>query len=215
MGYKPLQCCYGNLIMYYILDRVVNEIEISRSNFITLLIPITSSTEVKGILESLKKEYPKATHYCYAYVIDNYVKFSDDGEPQGTAGKPMLGVLESKKINNVLAVVIRYFGGIKLGAGGLLRAYVNSVSNAIEKASIYEKKELDVIKLTVPYKYNESLFYYLNKENFVVKGKEFIDKIYVTVSKENMNIEEINEVFNGNVEIEYLPKEEVFVKVNK
>ena len=127
----------------------------------------------------------------------------------------MLGVLESKKINNVLAVVIRYFGGIKLGAGGLLRAYVNSVSNAIEKASIYEKKELDVIKLTVPYKYNESLFYYLNKENFVVKGKEFIDKIYVTVSKENMNIEEINEVFNGNVEIEYLPKEEVFVKVNK
>ena len=127
----------------------------------------------------------------------------------------MLGVLESKKINNVLAVVIRYFGGIKLGAGGLLRAYVNSVSNAIEKASVYEKKELDVIKLTVPYKYNESLFYYLNKENFVVKEKEFIDKIYVTVSKEDMNIEEINEVFNGNVEIEYLPKEEVFVKVNK
>ena len=134
MGYKPLQCCYGNLIMYYILDRVVNEIGISRSNFITLLIPITSTIEVKGILESLKKEYPKATHYCYAYVIDNYVKFSDDGEPQGTAGKPMLGVLESKKINNVLAVVIRYFGGIKLGAGGLLIAYVNSVSNAIEKS---------------------------------------------------------------------------------
>lgn len=199
--------------MYYILDKTKNEIEISRSNFITLLIPITSSNEVKGILESLRKDYPKATHYCYAYVVDNYVKFSDDGEPSGTAGKPMLGVLESKKMNNLLAVVIRYFGGIKLGAGGLLRAYVSSVSSALEKAIIYEKKALDVIKLSVPYKYNDALFYYLNKENFVIKNREFIDKIYVTVSKENINIDELNEVFNGNIELNFLDKEEVYVKV--
>ena len=199
--------------MYYILEKTVNEIEVSRSSFITLLIPITSSEEVKGILDEVRKEYPKATHYCYSYVLDNYVKFSDDGEPSGTAGKPMLGVLTSRNMNNVLAIVIRYFGGIKLGAGGLLRTYVSSVVTALEKATLYEKKLLDVVLLKVPYKYNESLFYYLNKNNFVVKNKEFTDKIYVTVSKENIDFNEINQVFNGTVEVEYLPKEEVFVKI--
>lgn len=198
--------------MYYIVDEYINEIEISRSKFISILVPITSSNDVVGIIDEIKKEYPKANHYCYAYVIDNYMKYSDDGEPNQTAGKPMLGVLLSKKMNNVLVVVVRYFGGIKLGAGGLLRAYVNSASLVIEKAQLYEKKLLDVISLSVPYSYNKNLFYYLEKNEFIIKNKEFEDKINVTVSKENIDINDIKMFFNGNIDINYLNKEEVYVK---
>ncbi len=198
--------------MYYILNKYINEVEISRSKFISILVPITSSNDVVGIIDEIKKEYSKANHYCYAYVIDNYMKYSDDGEPNQTAGKPMLGVLLSKKMNNVLVVVVRYFGGIKLGAGGLLRAYVNSASLVIEKAQLYEKKLLDVILLSVPYKYNKNLFYFLEKNEFIIKNKEFEDKINVIVSKENIDINDIKMYFNGNIDIEYLNKEEVYVK---
>ena len=199
--------------MLYILEKHVNTIEIQRSEFITVLIPITSNEEVKGILDALRKEYPKATHYCYAYVLDSYVKFSDDGEPSGTAGKPMLGVLTSKNMNKILAVVIRYFGGIKLGAGGLLRAYVNSVSSALDNAKLYKKKVLDLVRLDVPYKYNETLFYYLNKNNFSIKNRVFDSEIHVDVLHESINKEEINEMFNGNVKISFLGKEEIFVRI--
>ena len=199
--------------MNYILEKTVNTLEIQRSEFITVLCPINTQDEAKNILDELRKSYPKATHYCYAYILESYMKFSDDGEPSGTAGKPMLGVLQSKNISNVLAVVIRYFGGIKLGAGGLLRAYVNSVSSALDRAILYEKKLLDVAVLEVPYKYNDSLFYYLNKNNYVIKKKEFLDAIYVEVSKELINEKELLELFSGNIKIDYKQKEEVFVKI--
>ena len=98
------------------------QIEIKNSKFITELIKIDNEN-IKDILEEMKIKYPKATHYTYALRLENYQKSSDDGEPGGTAGTPMLNVLEKEDIINVLAVTIRYFGGIKLGAGGLLRAY--------------------------------------------------------------------------------------------
>lgn len=200
--------------MYYIVEKTISEIEISRSKFISILVPITSTNDVIGIIDVIKKEYPKANHYCYAYIIDNYMKYSDDGEPNQTAGKPMLGVLLSKKMNNVLVVVVRYFGGIKLGAGGLVRAYVNSVSNVLDKSQLYEKKLLDVVSLSVPYNYNKELFYYLEKNSYIIKNKEFDDRIHVIVSKENINIDEIKMFFNGNIIIKYLNKEEILVKTD-
>ncbi len=107
-------------------------LEIKKSKFIALLYKIDSVDEVKTILESLKKEHKKAKHFPYAYKIDLNIKKSDDKEPSGTAGLPILNVIEKNSLNNTLIVVIRYFGGIKLGAGGLLRAYSNAARNVIK-----------------------------------------------------------------------------------
>ena len=105
--------------------------EISKSKFYGYKYGINSATEVKTILDNLKLEHKKARHFCYAYIVDDNgakEKASDDGEPKGTAGMPILNVLKHKKIRNVLLVVVRYFGGIKLGAGGLVRAYTKTAS---------------------------------------------------------------------------------------
>lgn len=112
---------------------IENEIIIKKSKFITKLYNIDNVDEVKDIIESLSKEYKKATHIAYAYSINGQEKAVDDGEPSHTAGMPILNVIHMKKLNNILIVVIRYFGGIKLGAGGLTRAYSKSASEIVKK----------------------------------------------------------------------------------
>ena len=107
-------------------------IEIKKSKFYSYLYNVNSANDVAKTLENLKKEHKKATHICYAYkIVDGVeiVKFSDDGEPSGTAGRPILNVIEKKNLKNVLICVVRYFGGIKLGAGGLVRAYSKCASS--------------------------------------------------------------------------------------
>lgn len=114
-----------------------NEIIIKNSKFITLTYHINEIENVKIILDNIKKEYKKATHYCYAYKVNNLEKAYDDGEPKGTAGLPILNVLNKNGLNNVLCIVIRYFGGTKLGHGGLIRAYTKSASESVK---LYNKK---------------------------------------------------------------------------
>ncbi len=122
--------------MLSISDNVVNEISIKKSRFITFLYRVDSITEINDYLSFLNQKYSDATHVCYAYILDNVKRFSDNGEPGGTAGMPILGVLENKSLNHVLCVVVRYFGGIKLGANGLVRAYSSSCSEAIMCSNI-------------------------------------------------------------------------------
>lgn len=109
-----------------------NEILIKKSKFLGFLYEISNLEEIKEILNNLKKEHKKATHICYAYKVGVNAKYSDDGEPSGTAGKPIYNIIEKKNLNNILIVVIRYFGGIKLGAGGLFRAYSNCASELLK-----------------------------------------------------------------------------------
>ncbi|MBO4412541.1 MAG: YigZ family protein [Clostridia bacterium] len=110
------------------------ELEIKKSKFIGYLFEIGSLEEIKQIVDNLKKEHKKATHICYAYRLNSPFaeKAVDDGEPSGTAGKPILNVLQKQNIENSLLVVVRYFGGIKLGAGGLFRAYSKCASETIK-----------------------------------------------------------------------------------
>ena len=122
--------------MKSIKEEVINEIIINKSKFITILTNINNIDKVKEKLENIKKTYKDATHYCFAYIINNHEKCSDNGEPSGTAGMPILNVLKQNNLTNILCVVIRYFGGIKLGAGGLIRAYSTSASEALNKANI-------------------------------------------------------------------------------
>ena len=112
---------------------IENEIIIKKSKFITKLYEIDNTDCISEIIDNLKKEYKKATHICYAYIVNGQEKAVDDGEPSGTAGRPILNVLQKRKENNKLVVVIRYFGGIKLGAGGLVRAYTKSASEILKK----------------------------------------------------------------------------------
>ncbi|HHY96983.1 MAG TPA: YigZ family protein, partial [Acholeplasma sp.] len=118
--------------MIYLNETVENEIVIERSEFITILTPINSLDEMSEILKQIKKQYPKATHYCTAYVFKDTQGSNDDGEPSGTAGVPILEMLNQFQVKNVFAVVVRYFGGIKLGAGGLIRAYAKSAKEALK-----------------------------------------------------------------------------------
>ncbi len=115
--------------------------EEKNSDFLTFLHPVTSREEAMALVEIYRQQYPDANHVCWAYVIGNTRQpqtqaFSDDGEPSGTAGKPMLHVLTERDVGNSLAVVVRYFGGVKLGAGGLVRAYSGAVSNAVNRAEL-------------------------------------------------------------------------------
>lgn len=122
--------------MKTVKENIENEIIINKSRFITLLIKINNLDEIEKNLKEIKKKYKDATHYCYAYIIGNKEKCSDNGEPSGTAGMPILNVLKQNDLTNILCVVIRYFGGIKLGAGGLIRAYSTSASEAVNKTNI-------------------------------------------------------------------------------
>ena len=151
--------------MKSIKEKVISELEIQKSKFITVLYPVHNVEEVKKILLEIKKEFPNATHYCYAYILDQNERCSDDGEPSKTAGMPMLNVLKMQDYQHVLAIVIRYFGGIKLGAGGLVRAYTKAVTTALENITpisivpgnqykisfSYEQlKEIDLLLKNVP-----------------------------------------------------------------
>lgn len=148
-----------------------NEIIIERSKFITKLFKVNNEEEIKEILNDLNNEYNDATHICYAYIIGNIKRFNDDGEPGGTAGMPILNVLENNDLNYILAVIIRYFGGIKLGAGGLVRAYSNSISECLKRTEI--KELVDGIKLEIYFNYNN-----VDHINYLLKDIEITNKIF-------------------------------------
>ena len=169
--------------MKTIKENIKNEIIIKNSKFITILIKITNEKEIKEKLKQVKEDYPKATHYCYTYKIgENIKKASDDGEPSGTAGLPMLNILDKENITNVLAITIRYFGGIKLGAGGLIRAYSNSVKEALNKVNTNELINGYLVTITFPYNKEEEITKKIKKENII--EKTYLEEITYKVKLE-------------------------------
>lgn len=161
--------------MYSIKNNIENTIEIKKSKFITKLYKVNNVTEVNNILDSLNKEYNDANHVCYGYIVDSSEKCSDNGEPSGTAGMPILNVLKKKELSNILAVVIRYFGGIKLGAGGLVRAYSNSITEAINLTSKIELTLGYLIELEFSYDQIKLVDYILNDKTII--KKEYNDNV--------------------------------------
>ena len=160
--------------------------EIKKSKFITFLYRVNNIEEVENILQEMKNTYKDATHCCYAYKLTNIQKFSDDGEPGGTAGLPIIEVLNKKDLNNILCIVIRYFGGIKLGAGGLVRAYSKAIREAIDNNEVIELIEGYVIKLETNYEEQKQYDYLFN--NKIIK-KEFKEKViyYIEIKKEELS----------------------------
>ncbi len=166
----------------------INEIIIKNSRFITLLISCFDDTDINKIFEEVKKKYPKATHYCYAYITKSHKKASDDGEPGGTAGMPMLNVLDKEGMINTLAITIRYFGGIKLGAGGLVRAYSKSVRDAIINSETVDIEEGYLIEIKVNYDEQKNLDYILKDYNIVDRDYLDIVTYKVLIPKNKLDI---------------------------
>lgn len=173
-------------------------LEDRKSVFIGEVFPVHSEEEAAEILEKTRKKYWDANHHCYAYTISGVPekkKFSDDGEPSQTAGKPMLDVLELNGIHDVLAIVTRYFGGTLLGTGGLVRAYQGAVKDALSNAEIIERHEGCILTYLIDYDFYGKLQKFAEKEPVHIIETEFTDKVKIILAvdkSDSMNI--INKV---------------------
>jgi len=164
--------------MKTIIQNTTNSFEINKSVFICKLIKINNSADVTTYLKDVHLEYKDATHYCFAYITEHERKSSDDGEPGGTAGVPIMEVLLKNDLTNILCVVIRYFGGIKLGAGGLVRAYTKAVTDTIKKAELVHL--IDGYEIQIESNYNNQ-----RKIEFIIKDcvvkKSYNEQVLYTV----------------------------------
>src|SRR5690554_671359 len=180
--------------MYYLKDRIEHKLVIERSEFITIIEPLEDMAMIPEILKDVRKKYPKATHYCTAYVFENSQGSNDDGEPSGTAGVPMLEVLNKHGLTNVFAVVVRYFGGIKLGAGGLIRAYAKSVAQALVDAPLLKK--ILTHNYEVTFNYDQIGLIDRLFEGFIQDKTYLTDVTYTLSFTDNLNlIEEHQHLF--------------------
>lgn len=157
-------------------NNVTVEIEEKKSKFIANMFYIESVEEAENFIKQCKKKYYDARHNCYAYIVNDkqeIKKSSDDGEPSGTAGSPILNVIEKNNLSNVLIVVTRYFGGILLGAGGLVRAYTEAATKAVNSTNIQEMIEGEEIEIVISYQDIEKLKYYCRKNNIKIVKIEY------------------------------------------
>ena len=186
---------------------VQSEINIKKSQFICCLYPTENKRESKEIIQRINKKYNDATHNCTAYIVEDGEGFDDDGEPGGTAGKPMINVLRKNELHNVTAVVTRYFGGIKLGAGGLVRAYSKSVMEAIGEAEIVEIEEYDVFEIIFEYGDMKLVDTEVRNNSLESIDKDYTDKVsYLVVSKDSRDIEKIFEKYSEKISVRFKNK---------
>ena len=195
--------------------------EIKKSRFICHAKRVYSEEEARDFITAIKKEHYKATHNCSAFILgerSEIKRTSDDGEPSGTAGVPMLGVLENHNLTNVCVVVTRYFGGIKLGAGGLIRAYAGSVALAVKEIGIIEIKEQAGIAIQMSYAQYQEYGNFLKEHNLMELETNFTDQIDTIIyvdKEEKENIKSaLVEFFNGKVTLTDQGLREVEVPVN-
>ena len=154
------------------------------SKFIGLAFPVASEEEVKDILASLRKEYHDARHHCYSYIIgfkSEHWRANDDGEPSGTAGRPIHGQLQSRNLTNTLIVVIRYFGGTKLGVSGLINAYKTSAADALDHAQIVTKTVNDIYKIDFGYLAMNDIMKLVKDENLSLIEQNFDTSCFINV----------------------------------
>lgn len=183
-------------------ELVINELVITKSKFITYLFPVSSLDQTKEKLKEFKELYKDATHICYSYILDeNTYKYYDDGEPSSTAGAPIYQVLKGNDLIYTMCVVIRYFGGTKLGVGGLVKAYSNSCIEALNKANIVLYENLDTYLITTNYSTFDKLEYFLRNNNIDMIEKSFGEDINIKIKTNKKGLELIQDTFTYNIKI--------------
>ena len=160
------------------------EWEVQKSRFISYVNHVENETQAQDFVNQIRKKHFDATHNCYAYIIGEHSdtqKSNDDGEPSGTAGVPILEVLKKNELSDVVVVVTRYFGGIKLGAGGLIRAYGKSATLGLEASVIVKKSVFNCYNLSMDYDLLGTLENYLHQKEIRIKDKNYTDKVDITI----------------------------------
>lgn len=176
--------------MYFIKEEFTQTYEEKKSKFIAFLTPYG---EFDSLMQRLRKEHPKARHFVYAYRYLNEFEqtvenSSDDGEPKGTSGKPTLAVLAGHELINCAVIIVRYFGGIKLGTGGLVRAYSDAANLVIDSAKLFKYEKTETLTINVDYSLLSKVEYILNNLNIIVSNKEFETNVKLTllITKEQL-----------------------------
>nr|WP_297884993.1 YigZ family protein [uncultured Blautia sp.] len=192
-----------------VLEGGVGEITEKKSRFIATVRPVKSEEEALAFLEETKKKYWDARHNCFVYSVGlnrEYTRCSDDGEPSGTAGRPMLDVILGEDIYNVAVVVTRYFGGVLLGTGGLVRAYSKAVQEGLEASRIIEKRHGIALKVTTDYTGIGKIQYIAGERNIPILDSEYTDKVVLELLIPSENVEgvqkAITESTNGRARME-------------
>lgn len=198
------------------------ELEIKKSIFLATLIPVKNEEEAQEAIAKMKKEKRDATHNCSAYRIGTeriYEKSSDDGEPQGTVGHPMLHVLQMNELTNTLAIVTRWFGGIKLGAGGLTRAYTQSLADAVKEADLVRYTPHEKYTVSFPYTTAGAFENHIKGTDIIVKDRQFSDKVTVTFltlpDKAETHTRWLTDATGGKAEIQNDGEEYVMMEVER
>lgn len=163
-------------------EAVHYELEVKKSRFLAWVEPVESREQAQARLESYRQSYPDARHICFAFYAGGDSGMSDDGEPSGTAGKPIFNVLNHKALVNVLAVVVRYFGGVKLGAGGLVRAYGGAVSQALEGAEMMPVEVLHSCRLSFPFARESDVRRLLGHYRLELADIQYREEVTLTVT---------------------------------
>ena len=191
--------------MYRIKEDHEEQMEIKKSRFITYLHRTESEADAKAFLTAIRRLHPDATHHCYAFIIGehNEIKRSnDDGEPAGTAGVPMLECLDRNHMQDIIAITVRYFGGIKLGAGGLIRAYSKSVSHALSTAQITKKQWMEKYEIRFSYDLIGRIDYYFREHCLEILDKAYDEEVCYTDLCDHDNSADFQELSNGK----FLPR---------
>lgn len=212
------------MLIPYTAPRAIfqKELEIKKSIFLATLIPVKNEEEAQEAIAKMKKEKRDATHNCSAYRIGTeriYEKSSDDGEPQGTAGHPMLHVLQMNELTNTLAIVTRWFGGIKLGAGGLTRAYTQSLADAVKEADLVRYTPHEKYTVSFPYTTAGAFENHIKGTDIIVKDRQFSDKVTVTFltlpDKAETHTRWLTDATGGKAEIQNDGEEYVMMEVER
>lgn len=196
-----------------ILNPVEVEQTIQKSKFITYLFPIQTENEAKERINEVKKLHPKATHHCTAFRTFDVERSNDDGEPASSAGLPMLQVLRGRNLINVVAIVVRYYGGILLGVGGLIRAYGSSVSQAVDASKLFEPSNLYQYKLTFSYQFINEIETHLIDKGYVHNRDYSENVIYWVKTFEIFEEETYSDLTKGIGKYEYLGIEREYKEV--
>lgn len=182
------------------------EVIIKKSRFIAHLKRIKSEDEALEFIARTKKEHNKANHNCYAFMLgdqDQIQRASDDGEPSGTAGVPILEVLKRNNIHDVCVIVTRYFGGVKLGAGGLIRAYAGTAATGVDEVGIVERLLMQNVTITLQYNQYDAIVYWLNQNDYPTPNVDYTDVVTLTLPVRLTDLNNfqmgINQLLNANI----------------
>lgn len=205
------------LKQYYTVKQAgVHEIIIQKSRFIGYVERVNSETEAQQFIQRIKKEHHDATHNCSAYIIgdhDEIQKANDDGEPSGTAGIPMLEVLKKQNLKNTAVVVTRYFGGIKLGAGGLIRAYGSTTSETIKTIGVVRGELMQGFLLTFEYPQLGMIENHLRQSPHIIDNIHYVENVqmlvYVAIDQVNSFQEEMINLTNDTINLDETDKKYV------